>query len=239
MKRSLHLFVALGTLCVGLLLGTPAQAEVPLAVVIAAVEQSYNGLNDLEASFSQKTNIPSMKREQVGGGTLAIKKRPGGPAMFRFDYTKPKQLIVSNGKMVWFYLPENRQVMETSVTDLFKGGNGVVLNYLTGIGRISKDFTITLFNGGRDQSGNYLLELIPKQPSQNLAKLQLTVSAEAVNYFAKTGKARTTFPIVTSVIFDPYGTRTAIAFSAIRVNRGLQNTLFTFRTPAGVEVVRQ
>lgn len=238
MKR---FFVHHGVWCIlglCLLLAAPARAEVPLRTIIAAVEQSYNGLNDLEATFTQKSYIPSLKRDQVGGGTLAIKKRPRGSALFRFDYTKPQQLIVSNGTTVWFYLPENRQVMETTVGKLFAGGNGVALNYLTGIGRISKDFTIKTLNGGRDAAGNYLLELIPKHPSQSLAKLHLTISAEAVNHYLKEGKAQTTFPIVASVVFDPYGTKTAIQYSRVKINRGLSNKLFTFTVPAGVEVVR-
>ena len=108
--------------------------------------------------------------------------------MFRFDYTKPQQLIVSNGSTVWYYLPENRQVMVSDLKSLLEGGQGVTLNYLTGIGRISRDFAIKPINGGRDAQGNYLLELIPKAPSRNLAKLEMTVSAEDVGIFLKKGK---------------------------------------------------
>jgi outer membrane lipoprotein carrier protein len=216
----------------------PALAEAQLKEVIATVEQSYNSLSDLQASFSQKTYLASLKREQKGYGTLSIKKNSKGPAMFRFDYTKPQQLIVSDGATVWYYLPENRQVMVSDLKSLFEGGQGVTLNYLTGIGRISRDFAITPLNGGRDAKGDYLLELIPKTPSQNLAKLEMTISAEAVDVFLKKGKIRNTFPILTSVVYDQLGTRTTIDFSNVRVNRGLTTSLFRFKIPAGVEILR-
>jgi outer membrane lipoprotein carrier protein len=239
MKVSLASLILCCTLFISLFSPAPARAAAALKDVVAAVEKSYNSLTDLQASFSQKTLLPSVKKEQKGNGTLSLRKNPGGAAMFRFDYTKPRQLIVSDGTTVWFYLPENKQVMEAGVSKLFEGGNSVTLNYLTGIGRISRDFTITFLNGGHDAAGNYLLELVPKKPSRNLAKLQLTVSAEAVERYMKEGKAMKTFPIISSAIFDPFGTRTTIDFSNIKVNRGLRVSLFTFSAPEGIEVIKQ
>jgi outer membrane lipoprotein carrier protein len=239
MKRSLSLIILCCILITSLVSPASARAAAALKDVVAAVEKSYNSLTDMQASFSQKTFLPSVKKEQKGNGTLSLRKNPGGAAMFRFEYTKPRQLIVSNGKTVWFYLPENKQVMQTDVSKLFEGGNSVTLNYLTGIGRISRDFTITSLNNGRDAAENYLLELVPKKPSRNLAKLQLTVSAEAVERYLKEGTAPKTFPIISSVVFDPFGSKTAIEFSNVRVNRGLRGSLFTFRAPEGVEVIKQ
>lgn len=215
-----------------------AFAETDAKDVIATVEQGYNSLSDLQATFTQKTFVPSIKRDQTGNGTVSIRKNPSGAAMFRFDYRKPKQLIVSDGKTVWFYLPENRQVMQSSVRNMFEGDNGIALNYLTGMGRISHDFSISPMKGLRDSSGNYLLELVPKKPGRNLAKLQLTVSAEAVAKYLKDGNVKNTFPIVSSVVFDPFGARTTIHFSNVKVNRGLKRSLFSFKAPAGVEVVK-
>ncbi|MDD2336664.1 MAG: outer membrane lipoprotein carrier protein LolA [Geobacteraceae bacterium] len=238
MKKFISLIIFSCTVTLNLLSAPPARAEAKLKDVISTVEQSYNSLADLQASFSQKTFVASVKREQKGNGTLSIKKNSKGPAMFRFDYTKPQQLIVSDGSTVWYYLPENRQVMVSDLKSLLEGGQGVTLNYLTGIGRISRDFAIKPFNGGRDAKGNYLLELIPKTPSRNLAKLEMTVSSEDVGIFLKKGKIRNTFPILTSVIYDQLGTRTTIDFSKVRVNRGLPASLFQFKVPAGVEVLR-
>ena len=116
--------------------------------------------------------------------------------MFRFNYLKPKQQIVSNGKQVWFYLPENKQVMVSSVADMFKGGNSIALNYLTGLGHVSRDFNISFASEPRDKSGNYQLELVPKSPSPVLAKLQLTVSAAAVEAFVREWQRQDIFPVL-------------------------------------------
>ncbi len=238
MKRFIIFSIFCCTAALTIFSAQPVRAEAQLKEVVATVEQSYNSLTDLQAGFSQRTYLASMKREQKGAGTLSIKKKPKGAAMFRFDYTKPRQLIVSDGSKVWYHLPENNQVMVSDLTRLFEGGQGVTLNYLTGIGRISRDFTITPLKDGRDAKGNYLLELIPKTPSQNLAKLELTVAAKDVAEYLKNGRIRNTFPILTSVIYDQLGTKTTIDFNKVRVNRGLPASLFRFKIPAGMEVVR-
>ena len=209
-----------------------------LSEVIATLERGYNSLEDIQADFTQRTVIASMKREEHGKGELFIKKAGAGQAMFRFDYTKPRQEIISNGRKVWYYLPEDKQVMVSEVTELFKGGNGIALNYLTGMGHVSRDFTITFAGEGRDKNGNYVLDLVPKKPNQVMTDLKLTISAAAVDKFRKSGKPIAMFPIVSSVVEDPFGNRTTFDFSRIRVNQEMGNGRFVFKIPSGVEVVK-
>jgi outer membrane lipoprotein carrier protein len=205
--------------------------------VVTALEKGYSSVTDLQADFTQLTTITTMNRDERGVGELFLKKSPGG-AMFRFDYSKPHQQIISNGTSIWYYLPDNKQVMVSSAEALYKGGNGIALNYLTGIGHLSTDFTAGFPHGGKDKKGNYVLELVPRKSNPSLARLQLTVSARAVDEFLKTGKVREPFPIVSSVVYDQVGNRTRIDFSRLRINRGIGSDHFTFKVPAGVEVIK-
>jgi outer membrane lipoprotein carrier protein len=212
--------------------------DAPLGDVVAALERGYATLQDLQADFSQRTVISSIKKEQRGSGEVFLKRPASSAAMFRFNYAKPKQQIVSNGRQVWFYIPENRQVMVSSVADMFKGGNSIALSYLTGLGHVSRDFAVSFAKEARDRNGNYQLELLPKQPTPLLVKLRLTISAEAVERFRTEGTVRDIFPVLSSVLYDASGNETRIDYSRSRVNRGIDNSTFTFRTPAGVEVVK-
>jgi outer membrane lipoprotein carrier protein len=195
-------------------------------------------LADVQADFSQRTAIASIKREEHGKGELFIKKSTGNSAMFRFNYTKPRQQIISDGKNVWYYLPDNKQVMISDVTALFAGGNGIALNYLTGMGHVSRDFTISFSSEVRDKKGNYVLDLVPKKPSQVMAKLRLTIAASAVEQFRKRGKPQSLFPIVSSVVYDPLGNRTVIDYTRVKVNQGMENDIFSFKIPIGAEVIK-
>ena len=218
-------------------LGATLCLAAELSQVVDTLEQGYATLNDMQAEFSQKSTLKSMNREEKGGGELYIKMGSGKEAMFRFDYTKPKQQIVSNGKKVWYYLPEQKQVMVMELSQLFEAGNGVALNYLTGMGHVSRDFDISLAAVPRDKKGNYLLELVPKKKSPAMAKLQLTVEAAAVDAFISKGRPSAPFPILSSTVFDQAGNSTRIEFGKVKTNRGMDSGKFNFKVPAGVEVV--
>ncbi len=215
---------------------TLAGSSVTARDVVDTLEQGYAAISDLQADFSQRTTISSLNREDRGSGELFIRKA-GGAAMFRFNYTKPRQQIISNGKSVWYYLPDNKQVMISDTATLFEGGNGVALNYLTGLGHISADFTATIPSESRGKKGDVVLDLVPKKKNPVMAKLRLTVSAKAVEEYVEK-KVSTPFPIVSSVMYDQLGNRTRIDFSRVRVNQGLGTDRFNFKVPAGVEVIK-
>jgi outer membrane lipoprotein carrier protein len=215
-----------------------AEKQADLKDVVAALEKGYSSLQDVQADFVQKTTIAGINREQKGNGELLLKRPASETAMFRFNYAKPRQQIVSNGKKVWFYIPENKQVMVSTVAEMFKGGNSIAMTYLTGLGHVSPDFGISFAREPQDKNGNYQLELVPKTPSPVLAKLQLTVSAESVQAFLKDGSVKDLFPVLVSVIYDAGGNQTRIDYSRVRVNKGLDNSRFTFKIPEGVEVVK-
>jgi outer membrane lipoprotein carrier protein len=206
--------------------------------VVAALEKGYAGLQDVQADFTQRTTIAGINREQKGNGEVLLKRPASATAMFRFDYAKPKQQIISNGRQVWFYIPENRQVMVSPVAEMFKGGNSIALSYLTGLGHVSRDFDVSFAKEPRDRNGNYQLVLVPKKPTPVLAKLQLTISAEVVTRFLKEGDVQDLFPVLSSVVYDAGGNQTRIDYSRVRVNKGIDSNRFTFKVPAGVEVVK-
>jgi outer membrane lipoprotein carrier protein len=128
--------------------------------------------------------------------------------------------------------------MVSSVTDMFKGGNSIAMNYLTGLGHVSRDFDASFAPDPQDKNGNYQLELLPKKPSPVLAKLRLTVSAAAVENYLRDGSVQDVFPVIASVIHDAGGNQTRIEYSRVRVNKGLANTRFVFKIPEGVEIIK-
>jgi outer membrane lipoprotein carrier protein len=238
MKKCICMLVVLPLLVLVSTQAWSTEKRAAVQDVVSALEKGYSSLQDVQAGFVQKTVIAGVNREQKGSGELLLKKPASSAAMFRFNYLKPKQQIVSNGKQVWFYIPENRQVMVSSVTDMFKGGNSIALNYLTGLGHVSRDFNTSFALEPQDKNGNYQLELRPKNPSPVLVKLQLTVSADAVEAFLRDGSVQDIFPVLASVIHDAGGNQTRIEYSRVRVNKGLADSRFNFKIPEGVEVIK-
>lgn len=231
-----RLFILL--LCLMFQASSALATEATLAEVVATLEAGYAGLQDLQAGFSQTTTLAGFPKPQKGHGSLSLRRPSGSAAQFRFDYTVPKQLIVSNGRQVWFYQPDNRQVMVTSLEGMFKGGNSIALAYLTGLGNVSKDFSPGLARQPQDKQGNYHLELTPKKPTATLAKLRLTIDGAAVTRYLADKSLTDTFPILSSVIVDGSGNQTRIDYSRVKVNSGLSASRFSFKVPAGVELIK-
>ena len=215
-----------------------AEKGADLKTVVSALEAGYASLQDVQADFIQKTTIAGVNREQKGNGELLLKRPASATAMFRFNYTKPKQQIVSNGKQLWYYLPENKQVMVSPVADMFKGGNSIALSYLTGLGHVSRDFSVSFASELQDKNGDYQLVLIPKKATPVLAKLQLSIAAAAVEQYLAGGGVKDLFPVLSSVVHDAGGNQTRIDYSRARVNKGIDNGRFAFKVPQGVEVIK-
>lgn len=220
-------------------LSSPALAdEATLSEVVATLEAGYADLRDLQAGFSQTTTLAGFPKPQKGHGGLALRRPQGAAAQFRFDYAVPKQLIVSNGKQVWFYQPDNRQVLISSLEGMFAGGNGIALAYLTGLGNVAKDFSAAFAKQSRDTKGNYLLELTPKRPTPTLTKLRLTINGAAVSRYQAEKSLNNSFPILSSVVVDGSGNQTRIDYNRVKVNSGLSAARFNFKVPQGVEIIK-
>ena len=234
-----HIFLRLALILITVTVsGIAMAAEATLQQVVDTLEKGYAKLNDLHASFQQTTVLAGFPKPQKGQGEVWLRRPAQATAQFRFDYSQPKQQIISNGKQVWFYQPESRQVIVTSLDGMMKGGNSVAMAYLTGLGNVSQEFQVAFAKQQQDKQGNYQLELTPRKASPVLAKLRLTIKAEAVDAYQADGQAKEPFPVLSSIVVDGSGTETRISYTKVHTNSGLSASKFTFKVPQGVEIIK-
>jgi len=238
------------------------QYNVSLTDVINAVEKPFKpdkiGLTELtsvRADFFQRSTIAEKKKEFRADGQMFLKPASGSePLKFRFDYFRPtRQEIVCDGKTLWVYLPENREVIQSDVSEFFDPSlhditRDRALNFLQGLGRISKDFTIIFNSRMTDVGGNYILELTPRRASVTIEKLFITVNRESlldrtgtrpqVNVPQARAPESHLFPILSTTVVDHDGNSTTMEFSNIRSNDMISDLTFRFDVPPEVQVVR-
>lgn len=238
------------------------EVQVGLSDVIKALENpfkvdavrqrgtSQSAIVDFEADFFQESLIASLDRVQRGRGRVSVKFDRNLTdrvplTMFRWEYEQPtNQEIVSDGKTMWVYLPENRQVILTDIEFSSRSRPSDPVTFLTGLGNLSRDFLITWASPNQDVEGNYVLELRPRRPSAMIQRMLIVVDRDAVLQadadFRPSLRSATgdIFPILSTTVYDPNGNSTIIEFSDVRVNRGLPDSFFQFILPAGVEVLR-
>ncbi len=201
---------------------SPAWGGDPLTLddVVQRIQETYEKTGQVKAQFTQTVVLKAMKRSEREEGIFYFKK----PKRMRWVYTKPsaKELVI-NPQRAWLYVPADRIVYVQDADNLFK--STVSVRFLAGVGKLKEDFKIS-FAGDKEaeKTGDYLLDLVPLKPEEGVRKLQVAVNRE-------------NFQIVKVILYDPYGNVTTLAFSAIELNRDLPESLFTFKIPAGVDVM--
>lgn len=205
-----------------LLFPAPAiPAEVlSLEQLTAKTQEIYEKTTDLKARFVQEVTIRSMKKTEREEGTVHFKN----PRMMMWDYQKPKaKKLVINARKAWLYVPEDRMVYVQNAEEVYR--SRMAVRFLSGLGKLSEDFHIR-FTGDKtlDEQGNYLLTLTAKEAEGGVERLFLTIDGK-------------NFHISQFSFTDAYGNTTRLRLSDIRINTGVPDSLFSFKPPAGVEIV--
>lgn len=201
-------------------------------------------ITDFQADFFQESHIAVLDKVQRGEGTVAVKFVQGvsgrvPQVMFRWEYRMPnEQQIVSDGRMMWVYLPENRQVIESDISAVSRARSGDPLTFLSGLGNLSRDFTITWAMPNQDAVGNYILNLQPRRTTSLFRQMLIVVDRDAVAARMRNQPNPRILPILSTTTVDPNDNRTIIEFSNPRTNLNLAEMVFRFNMPPGVEVVR-
>lgn len=212
--------------------------------VVRARGTDKSGIFDFQGDFFQESQIASIERTQRGRGYVSFLFDYQGSsqvprAMFRWEYQEPsRQEVVSNAQTMWVYLPENRQVIVSDIEQVAQQRSENPMTFLTGLGNLSRDFSVRWGSPDHDLEGNYILQLRPRRASNLIRTLDVVVDRRAVLDYVENNQVGNYFPILATIVVDPAGNRTTIEFSNVRFNQGLSSGFFEFIQPAGVEVVR-
>jgi len=185
--------------------------------VLTEIQTRYESTNDLEANFLQEYIGKVMRQSNRGEGKVYFKKK----GMMRWDYRIPNQQLISDGQTLWYYQPEEKQVVISDVSKALKE-----FGFLAGEGDLRRDFELLNMNESISQKEeHFVLELIPREPYAALSKLTLTVDKK-------------TYYIIQTDVFDGLGNVTRTRFTDIKTNKELPNSFFHFTIPPGVEVLK-
>jgi len=188
---------------------------------VQRLEAAYRGASELAATFEQANFNRTLNQSVRARGTLYLKK----PGRLRWEYSAPTpQEIVSDGRELWVYTPELKQVNVAPAPQALAGPAG---SFLHGLGQVREHFHVRFLNPAQpaDPDGLVVLDLTPKSPQPLLARLILSVDPAS-------GLVRK------AVLYDELGNTVTLRFLNVRVNPGLADTLFVFTPPPGVAVIR-
>ncbi len=206
--------------CLLLFSSLPAFGDLlPLNELIAKTQERYEKTVDLKAQFIQEVTIKAMNKTEREEGVLYVKN----PRRMLWSYSKPKaKKLIINPKKAWLYIPDDHAVYVQDTENIYK--SKLAVKFLSGIGKLSEDFHVGFSRPEPvDGNGNYQLTLTPKASETGINKLFLTIDKD-------------TFQIIQCSFTDLYGNITRIRLTDIKINNKLDDKLFSFKPPSGVEI---
>lgn len=175
------------------------------------IEDAYKGIKDMKGDFVQKSFIKELGKEQTFRGGFLIKL----PSRMRYTYKGENQdEIIINRDTVIIYQKKEKQAIRSPFNRNTYGSAPVSL--LGGLGNLNEEFMI-------EEIGDNRLRLRPKKEMRGITSIEVE-------------GAEGEFPIKSFKIFDKRSNTITIVLKNIKLNTGIKDSSFLFKTPPGVNI---
>ena len=199
------------------LAGATAESPSELAV---ALQLKYDRIKDFATDFVHIYRGGVLNKTLTERGRLLVKK----PGKMRWEYAAPeRKLFVSDGVKLYSYLPDDKQVLVTSVPSDDEATTPAL--FLAGKGNLTRDFASSFVELPADlPEGALGLKLVPKSPQPDYDWLILAVDPR-------------TLDLKGLVTVDAQGGTSSFSFRNLKENIGLADKAFDFTVPRGVDLI--
>jgi outer membrane lipoprotein carrier protein len=182
-----------------------------------ALQQRYQGIKDFSADFVHSYRGGVLKTQTQERGKVTVKK----PSRMHWTYTAPeKKEFVSDGVKIYSYIPQDRQVIVSSVPPDDEARTPAL--FLAGKGDIVRDFSATYVDP--TLPGTVALKLTPRRNEPDYEYLVVAVDPASLQIRALTTR-------------DRQGGDSTLIFSNLKENQRISDKEFAFRIPRGVDVI--
>lgn len=180
----------------------------------SAYEKRWATTRSYSASFRQTIEIAGVDGTVESAGMFYFAR----PDRMRWDYFEgQRQTVVGDGANVWIYQPDLEQVYRVDYGTAF--GSGGLVALLAGREGLSHRYRTTLLDAG---TSTIQIRLIPSEGAGEM--LDLTLAAG-------------TMDLVKVRVTDPAGSVTVVDFEGPTRNAAVDDNLFHFTPPAGVDII--
>jgi len=177
------------------------------------LQSVISALDSFTATFEQTLYGADSEALQTTRGKVALKR----PGRFNWQYTEPAtQEIIADGSRIWLYDKELEQVTVNEIDDRIAG---TPLVLLMGTAPLSDAFSVKPV--GESDSIDWF-ELTPKGGDSDFELVFIGLSGES---------------LAAMELRDNFGQATQIIFSDFVPNPDLDDSVFVFSAPEGVDII--
>jgi len=190
------------------------QVDISGEEIVTNIEKKYTG-KGFQADFTQISKLTALDITETATGKAWFSH----PGKMRWLYLTPERHeIITNGKDLWIFRPDQEQVMRGDAEKFFKTGAGGA--FLSDIGLMRKNFTIKTKE--TDETHATLL-LTARQKNTDMAFITIKVSSK-------------THEIQQVTTHNAYGDTTNFEFTNIQFNQ-IDASVFDFKVPDGFNII--
>ncbi len=190
-------------------LAATAEDQSPLQL-----RKQLDAMNTLQGSFVQTLFDKDGKKQDESKGTFVM-ERPG--KFYWKTETPAPQLLISNQKTIWLYDPDLQTVNERPFSDDLKKTPVLLLS--EDVDKLRKNFTINRTQTDKLEK----FSVTPKVTEGLFQELLLVFGENQLTEFS---------------IRDSLGQITHFTLSNVKRNQAVDQKLFNFVAPAGVDVIK-
>ena len=213
-RISLNLFASIFCCCIFLSIASATGNNIVKEDILTTIEKKYDG-KSIEANFTQISRLAALDITEKASGR-ALFSHPG---KMKWEYLEPEHHeIITNGKFLWIFRPQENQVMLGDASFFFKSGAGGA--FLSDISLIRKNFTIRV----KEVTADYV------EINLNAQKKNADISSIVIRISQKKSE------IIRVVTYNPYDDTTLFEFSNIQFKK-IDPDVFEFKIPDGVNII--
>ena len=189
---------------------------------LASLEAFMKSARSGRADFTQVVTAPSKDgqapRTKTSSGTFEFQR----PDRFRFVYKKPfEQSIVADGQTLWMHDVDLNQVTSRKQSQVLGSTPAALIASAPDLRALQGEFNL---QAAPDKDGLQWVVATPKGKDAQLQSVRIGLKANELSALE---------------ILDSFGQRSVISFSKVEVNPALPAATFSFKPPAGADVIRQ
>lgn len=186
----------------------------PAGDIADRVQKRYESIKAFHAGFTQ---------EQTHAASGKLTRRQGRiwfqqPSLVRWEAKDPEELIVVGPQAVWEYLPADKVAIRHTAAQLFTSKS--MFRFLSGRANLKQDFKV---QEQGSENGLIKIRLVPIEPETGMVLAYLWVDP-------KTSLLRQI------LVVDFYGNGNQVTLQGLVLDRKLDQKLFQFAPPPGVEI---
>lgn len=183
------------------------------AGAVEALKKFNSDTDGISGSFSQ--TVKAKKKTQTSSGSFQILR----PGLFKWDYAAPyKQTIVGDGKHIWLYDVDLKQVTKSDQNQAIGDSPAAILSNKSAL-----DSSYSLKEDGSAGGIDYVLAT-PKRDNAGYQFIRIGFKGET---------------LAAMELKDSFGNQTTIKFNQLNTKPGLSRNQFSFTPPKGVDVLTQ